>query len=95
MVAQRKAQATSRRRQVVVAAPSQRQTANGDDGDPARELARLQAMRADALAWVADIERRMRGVGAGNTYLEASFDPLHTTVCLSPVGRLWQTQGLR
>lgn len=61
MVAQRKAQATPRRR-AVVAGVQPRQTASDDDVDPARELARLQAMRADARQWLAELERRIEAL---------------------------------
>jgi hypothetical protein len=65
MVARRKATTTTTAR--VATQHRSRQTANSDssgdggaDDDPiARELARLQAMRADARTWLAVIERRI------------------------------------
>lgn len=66
MVAQRKTipkatrSATPRRRAVAAAQPQQTASDSGDgDGDPARELLSLQAMRADARKWLAEIERRI------------------------------------
>ena len=64
MVAQRKATTAARRpRRRPVAA---RATAAMPDGEPppARELAHLQTMRADARAWVAEIERRIAEIEA-------------------------------
>lgn len=63
MVAQRKATSTTttKRHRAV-----QRRQASSDSDDPAAagELTRLRAMRADALAWVAEIERRIEDIEA-------------------------------
>lgn len=63
MVAQRKALATPKRRKAIM---QPQHTASGDDGDgsPSRELLALQALRADALSWVAEIDRRIEHLQA-------------------------------
>lgn len=66
MVAQRKTISTTRtttpRRCVAVGQAQQTASSGDDDVDPACELLALQAMRADALAWVAEIERRIEAL---------------------------------
>ena len=74
MVAQRKAvtkatrTTTTPRRRAVAAGQPQQVASSGGDVDPSRELQdiaalhqlqRLQAMRADVLTWLAEIERRI------------------------------------
>jgi hypothetical protein len=61
MTAQRKkirsTPATAVRQRATAAHPEQR--ASGDEDPAARGLAHLQAIRADAVAWVAEVERRI------------------------------------
>ena len=68
MVAQRKAISTKttratttprQRRATAAAAQPRRSASDSGNVDSSRGLYALQAMRADALAWVAEIERRI------------------------------------